>query len=273
MHDRRTILRAGFAAAAVMAWDATGTIADGTATPSERSGIPSVAWNLVSIDTGDDSIAPEQGAIYRLQFLPNGQLNITADCNTAGGKYDLDGDQVTFHDTVTTLVACANEDFDGLFWQSLGDVSSWSVSSDGSDQLVLAIGGNEQAMVFAAGLTDVIWQWQQLAGGPDQAISPVDPSRYTIEFKNDDSIVMHADCNSGKGTAQVDGNQITMQVGMTRRACGEGSSFAAFSELLDTASSYIIRNGMLYLNLPADGGTATFKAVLPDTSHDATPTS
>src|SRR4051794_24888221 len=154
MQDRRTFLRAAIAASVVMGLNATGTIANDTATPSVLSAIPSIAWNLVSIDTGDDSNTPDHGATYRLQFLPNGQLNIMADCNTASGKYDLVDNQVTIHDTVTTLVACANEDFDRLFWQSLADVSSWSISSDGSDQLVLAIGDNDQAMVFAAGLTD-----------------------------------------------------------------------------------------------------------------------
>jgi heat shock protein HslJ len=275
--QRRNFLRASAIAAAVAGTRSLGqaVTAQGDSTPPatpSMDAIPPIVWDLVSIDDGDDSKAPEDGQIYSLQFFGDGSLSAQINCNTAGGNYTLDGESLKIDAPVSTLVACEDPNIDRLFVDSLANVSAWSINSDGSDQLVLQIGAEDQVMLLTAGLTNVVWQWQTFAGGPDQVVAPDDPSRYSIEFKDDNSLVIHADCNSGKGSATIDGNGIDLKVSMTKKACGEGSYFDQYFEILDQASSFVITSGNLYLDLPMDGGEAIFVATLADSSHDqATP--
>jgi hypothetical protein len=55
------------------------------------------------------------------------------------------------------------------------------------------------AAVADAGITGVVWQWQQTRYNNDQNAEPDNPSRYTIAFQPDGSLRIRADCNRAGG--------------------------------------------------------------------------
>jgi heat shock protein HslJ len=176
----------------------------------------------------------------------------------------VDGDSIAITDIISTLVMCNPDSIDQEFLSALSATASYSISSDGSDQLVLAIGDDGESVVLSAALTGVVWQWERFAAGNDATIEPKTPDRYTLEFLDDGSIHVVADCNIGGGRAAIDGNQLDLKVTMTKVACGEDSCSDDFTRILDEATSYVIQDGRLHLALPMDAGIATFRAVVPE---------
>lgn len=273
---RRTVLQ-GVPALATFGYFARGTSShaqDATpeaGTPSTTSAIPHIKWMLASIDSADDSITPSDPALFTIQFFPDGRVGIKADCNVGGGSYVIDGENLTFEGLFTTLAFCGDESLDQQFMASLLEVKTWSISKDPGDQLALNLDADGARMLFNPALQGVVWQWQEFLGGDGSVIAPEHPDRYTIEFFDDLSLHVRADCNSGRGSATVDGSQIDILFGMTKKMCEEGSLFNEYIRYLDEAVEYVIADGMLFLNLPMDGGGARFAPVPTGDEDLATP--
>jgi heat shock protein HslJ len=255
-------------------YERRGASAQESATPGAGAPIPPIRWHLASIDARESTITPGDPARYWAQFLGDGVLHIRADCNTGSGAYEIDGQSISITSMISTLAMCGDDSIDRDFLNALSAASSYSISSDGSDQLVLTIDDDGASALFSAALTGVVWQWEQFAAGNDTTITPTSPDRYTLEFLEDGSIHVVADCNSGGGKATVDGNQLDLNVSITKVACGEGSSFDDYARILNEATTFVIRDGQLHLALPMDAGIATFQAVVPDQNDaGATPES
>ncbi len=50
-----------------------------------------------------------EGSSITLHFAENDQVSGTGGCNSYGGKYETQGDTLTFKDITSTLKACAGE--------------------------------------------------------------------------------------------------------------------------------------------------------------------
>jgi len=75
-------------------------------------------------------------------------------------------------------------------------------------------------------LVGAIWQW---VGGREPLSSPPfqvpDPQKYTLAFNEDGSLFVQADCNTSRGTYELNGSQLTISIGATTLvACEEGSA-------------------------------------------------
>jgi heat shock protein HslJ len=100
-----------------------------------------------------------------------------------------------------------------------------------------------------------VWQWEQLASGDGSVTAVADPSAYTIEFRDDGSIAVRADCNTGFGTYAESGGGLEITVtGMTRAACPQGSLGDRYVRDLGLVRTYVLEDGALHLNLLADAG-------------------
>ena len=235
-------------------------------TPDGASGIPPVRWNLASIDARDDSLIPDDPTRYTVQFLDVGLVYIGADCNTVSGRYTIDGESIAITDIVSTLVMCSEDSLDQEFLAGLQAATSFAINSDSSDQLALETGPDGHQMLFDASLVGVTWQWEAFAG--EETTAPDDPALYWLEFSDDGSLHVRADCNNGRGDARIDGDQIALTVATTRKACAEGSRYDDFMRILNGATSFYIRNGMLYLTTANGSGDALFRALPPDLPQD-----
>jgi heat shock protein HslJ len=107
-------------------------------------------------------------------------------------------------------------------------------------------------------LTANPWMWIGFTD-PNQQYSVENPESYTLTFQDDGTVNIKADCNNAIGSYTVDGSSIQIQVGpMTMAACPPESRSDDFVKYLGSAAIYFFKDGDLYLDLMADGGTMQF---------------
>jgi heat shock protein HslJ len=104
-----------------------------------------------------------------------------------------------------------------------------------------------------------VWKWAQTLYNNDTKAVPQDPERYTLQFGQNETVGIQADCNRGGGTYEVNGSQISIQIThTTRAACPSGSLEGQFIKDLNAAVIYFTRGGALYIDLKYDTGTMKF---------------
>jgi len=87
---------------------------------------------------------PAEPGHYTLRLWPDGQLDIRADCNRAGGHYTVERSRLTLSVTHSTMAACPSESLDRQFLADIASVSTWRLE-DSSLRVDFTGGG---AMVF-----------------------------------------------------------------------------------------------------------------------------
>lgn len=107
---------------------------------------------------------------------------------------------------------------------------------------------------------DATWQWVSFTS-PVEQITVDSPERYTIRFGRDGRVSVRADCNRGSTSYAVTADRrITLgPIVLTRMMCPPGSQDARFVNEFGRATSYFLKDGDLYLELPVDSGTLRFK--------------
>lgn len=111
------------------------------ATCSRMSGLPSGAWELVSLNG-----APVvEGTTISLE-MKDGQAGGSSGCNSYGGSVEVDGEKIHFGDMNMTLMACTDAGMmaqEGTYLGALGAVESFKVDGD-----TLTLSGPELELVF-----------------------------------------------------------------------------------------------------------------------------
>jgi len=107
---------------------------------------------------------------------------------------------------------------------------------------------------------DVTWQWESLVT-PVDTVKPDRPELYTLQFDRSGRVAVRADCNRGSGPYTVSaGRRITFgAMALTRAACPPGSLSDRFVRDVGRVSSYFVRDGALFLEMPVDSGTLRFR--------------
>ena len=109
-------------------------------------------------------------------------------------------------------------------------------------------------------LTGVVWTWIRFDDTAElDSIEVDDPSRYTLEFLDDGTYAIRADCNQGSGGATIDGSSLTLGPGpMTLAECGPDSLYDDYVRRLGDVVTYVFDGDHLVLNLKADAGDLVF---------------
>ena len=128
---------------------------------------------------------------------------------------------------------------------------------------VLILGAVLNVKSISAGepsLLGSVWALQQIAYNNDTTLQPEESSRYTIEFLEDGTVHIRADCNIVRGTYGQDlqGDFSITPGPSTLAACPPDSSDREFLQALSSAAIYFFRDSDLYLDLKADVGTMQF---------------
>jgi heat shock protein HslJ len=111
-------------------------------------------------------------------------------------------------------------------------------------------------------LTGVIWQWVQFTDPMGEFDVP-DPEHYTLEFFEDGTLHIQADCNRATGSFIVEDSSINIEIGpVTLAACPPGSRSEEFLQDLGFAAIYFFQEGDLFMDLMADGGTMKFQPLI-----------
>ena len=107
-------------------------------------------------------------------------------------------------------------------------------------------------------LTANTWLWIGFTD-PAQQFSVDNPENYSLTFQADGTVNITADCNNAIGSYTLDGSSIKIEIGpMTMAACPPESRSNEFIQYLQSAAIYFFKEGNLYLDLMADGGTMAF---------------
>ena len=114
-------------------------------------------------------------------------------------------------------------------------------------------------------LTNVLWGWSELTETQPASQSIIsDPENYTLVFQPDNGLQILADCNSGFGTYTLDGDQMSIEIGvLTTAVCGPETVSSLFLDLLGSVGSYELSQDQLVLNLADEAGTMRFTNLGP----------
>jgi len=115
------------------------------------------------------------------------------------------------------------------------------------------------APTLPAEVVDTTWQWVSLTT-PAEQVTVDAPDRYTIRFDRAGRVVVRADCNRGTTSYTVNADRkIELKpMALTRAMCPAGSLSDRFVKEVTRATSYFVKDGDLYLQLPVDSGTLRF---------------
>ncbi len=110
----------------------------------------------------------------------------------------------------------------------------------------------------AGALAANLWQWTSFTS-PVERFEVEMPESYLLAFNEDGTVNIVADCNNAMGSYTDDAGSLSIEVGpMTMAACPPESRSDQFVLLLGSAVRYYFADGMLYVDLEADGGTMAF---------------
>jgi heat shock protein HslJ len=73
---------------------------------------------------------PDMPGNYTLEFLPDGQVSLQADCNRAGGTFTVEGSQLDIEIMETTLAACPEGSLEERYLQLLNDAVAYIRQGD-----------------------------------------------------------------------------------------------------------------------------------------------
>ncbi|MGF1457972.1 MAG: META domain-containing protein [Leptolyngbyaceae cyanobacterium] len=118
-------------------------------------------------------------------------------------------------------------------------------------------------------LVGTVWQLEEIIYNNDTMATPESPEDYTIQFFEDNTLGIKADCNVGGGEYNLDGNDFITLGPFTLAFCGPDSIDDEFRQGLEDAVNYFFRDGDLYMDMFADAGTMKFIAAEPTADMEA----
>jgi heat shock protein HslJ len=109
-------------------------------------------------------------------------------------------------------------------------------------------------------VVEVTWQWVSFVT-PVEQLQVDAPERYTLRFDRAGRLAVRADCNRGTTSYSVspDRRVEIRPIALTRMACPAGSLSDRFVKEVGRATSYLVKDGALLVELPVDSGTLRFR--------------
>ena len=233
--------------------------------------IEGTEWHLVEV--GGEPVSPLAGEKQPHIILDHAQNQATgfAGCNNVFGSYVLDGSSLKFGPVGATRMFCEGKsgEVELLFMQAMENTRSWEIRD--STLLLLKDGevlarftihqGDEGGTNLVPQLTGTVWQWVQTLYNDDRRAMPPEPQNYAVQFLEDGTLSVKADCNmkGGSWSASPEEKRIAIEIThSTMAACTEGSLENEFVRGLSGAAIYFMKDGDLYIDLKYDSGTMRF---------------
>jgi heat shock protein HslJ len=112
-----------------------------------------------------------------------------------------------------------------------------------------------------SGIVGPVWQWVRTRYNNDTALTPpADTAGYTLLLNPNGTVDVRGDCNRAGGSFTVNGSKISITIThKTLAACPEGSMEDSFLRDLNRTDGFLLKNGMLFLDLKLDTGTMEFR--------------
>lgn len=155
----------------------------------------------------------------------DGRVSADSGCNTSTGPVSFDGSVLRVSGMASTMMACAAAKSGADAWQTglLQSAPTWKLSGS-----TLTLSGNgtrvtltdKQVLRPDLPLTRTTWVVTTLLRPSGQVRSQtLETALPTLTIAPDGQVFGSAGCNRMTGTAQIDGSQVTFQLGTTRMVC------------------------------------------------------
>jgi heat shock protein HslJ len=82
----------------------------------QTSRLENTVWRWQSAQTADGEIKVDKPENYEIRFKPNGELEVKADCNGGGGKYQSEGSKLTVSTIIRTQIFCGENSLDNRYF-------------------------------------------------------------------------------------------------------------------------------------------------------------
>ena len=230
---------------------------------AKAAGIEGIQWYLTEIN--GLPVSPMADDKHPYLSLDPVEQKVTgfAGCNHFFGRYDREGHSLAFGPIGSTRMACP--DLETVLETSLLSALERTRKWEKAGGALLLLDGDAVLVRFSQEkpmrLVGPVWQWAQTLYNDDSQAKPDDPENYTVQFLEDGTVSVKADCNHKGGEYSISpgGKTISIQIiRSTMAACPEGSLEGAFVKGLSAAAICFIRNGELYIDLKYDSGTMRF---------------
>jgi heat shock protein HslJ len=86
-------------------------------------------WQQTLYNNDTETLPPNPDH-YTLKLLPDGKVNIRADCNRGGGAYTLDGRKISIEITHTTRAACPPGSLEGKYIRDINAAATYFTRDD-----------------------------------------------------------------------------------------------------------------------------------------------
>ena len=113
--------------------------------------IPPVPWQLTTFPGDTDGIEP---GLYTVHFLPDGTVNIRADCNWVAGFWTGANGALDVTVTMTTVAQCPPGSLEVPFVQALDEATSYTFA----DGMTLIINGPTGELRFIPAMPAMAWE-------------------------------------------------------------------------------------------------------------------
>jgi heat shock protein HslJ len=103
------------------------------------------AWKLASYGPSDSQTPAVPDTEAGLTFKADGTVTGHSGCNGLGGDYTVEGDQITFGEFVSTLIACEDPIMsqEGVMHQVLTDTATFKIEGN-----ILTLTNNDMVLVL-----------------------------------------------------------------------------------------------------------------------------
>ena len=235
------------------------------------------SWTLLELNADQPALADAAVTINFQDGPPS--VSGFGGCNTYTSSFSLDEVNpfiMTTGPVAATRQACPDPAGaqETAYFTALGNVSQWAYVFGRLALYYQDDSGEPGRLLFAPQpATELVppptedltmlrahpWQWVSFTD-PTAAIAIENPASYRVSFNPDASLAITADCNNVVGFYQGEsGDSLSISIGpATLAECGPGSRGDQFVRLLGGAAKYFFRDGKLYIDLFADGGTMIF---------------
>ncbi len=124
-------------------------------------------------------------------------------------------------------------------------------------------GAAAQPATATGSLAGTSWRLVKIMSMDDTTYTPEDPSLYTLEFGNDGSMRLRADCNRGTGSwsSESPGQLQFGIIAATQAQCPPGSLHDQYLAQFQWVRSYVTEGGHLFLATMADGSIVEFEPI------------
>jgi heat shock protein HslJ len=229
------------------------------------AGIEDMEWRLIEVSSAPVSpIAGEKQPHIKLDPVRK-QAAGFAGCNNFFGGYELDGSSLKFGPIGSTRMFCPDlqMSLETEVLKALEMTRAWKITGGDlllfDDSEVLACLTTDRGEKNNAEISGTAWQWVHTLYNDDRKVVPADPKNYTVQFQEDGTLSVKADCNQKGGTYSVEEKRLSIEITQsTMAACPEDSLEDELVRGLTAAAIYFIKDNDLYIDLIYDTGTMRF---------------